>query len=104
MDISEAAAGALNELTFGASNKIAGIDDIDSDAYRVGGLGAMFNPRGLVKAAGKQASGAIGKKSGKPDQAQRQEGQARRAPRGRDRAPQADQCPSGKGRYPDHLR
>ena len=41
---------------------------------------------------------------GQPDQAQRQEGQARRAPRGRDRGPQEGRVPERKGALPRYLR
>ena len=105
MDISEAAAGALNELTFGASNKIAGIDDIDSDAYRCGGLGAMFNPRGAGEGRRKEGGlGAFGKKSGSQIKRNAKKGKRGERRAGATGAAQAGQLPERQGALPRYLR
>ncbi len=49
-DISEGAAGALDTLTFGLSNRIAGVSALCSNAYRIGSLLGDVNPKGAIKA------------------------------------------------------
>ncbi len=101
MDVSEFAAGALNEITFGASNKIAGIDDIDSDAYRFGRIGGMINPKGILKAGAKRAFGRFGKKSGSQIRRNAKKGKRGERRAGATAPRRRIICPSGKGRYPD---
>jgi RHS repeat-associated protein len=61
MFISDAAAGALNEVTFGLSNRIAGVDgSCAGPGYAWGGRGglaaSMFSPAGMVRFGARRAA------------------------------------------------
>jgi RHS repeat-associated protein len=53
--VSECAMGALDSVTFGLSNKIAGVEEICSDVYRACGTVADLNPKGALKKGAKVA-------------------------------------------------